>query len=68
MDCAKLDLVDLARDYAGKWVAIDPETRGVLAAGDSATEVYDAAGNAGVECPLILEVLDNYGNLAPWLE
>ena len=62
-----LDLVALARDFVGKWVALHPETRDVVAAGESAKAVLKEAEGAGVLQPLILQVSDDYGGLAPWL-
>lgn len=62
---AQIDLVALAPNYAGRWVALDPESGDVLASGDSAKEVVDAAEVAGSEMPLVLRVMDDYGQLAP---
>ena len=62
-----LDLVELARRFVGKWVALHPETRDLLAAGASAKAVREEAAEAGVDTPLILQISDDYGGLAPWL-
>ena len=62
-----IDLVELARKFVGKWVALHPETHDVVAAGESAKAVREEATEAGVDTPLILEVSDDYGGLAPWL-
>jgi hypothetical protein len=61
----KTDLVALARDYAGKWVAIDPDNRSVVASGTSAKEVLDSAESQGVPVPLVIHVAKDYGELAP---
>lgn len=60
-----VDLVALAPDYAGRWVALDPESGEVLASGDSAREVMDAAEATGTELPVVIKVLDDYGPFAP---
>ena len=62
-----LDLIALARDFLGKWVALHPETRDVVASGSSAKAVREAAVDAGVSVPVILQASDDYGGLAPWL-
>ena len=60
-----IDLIGLAKDFLGRWVALHPENRSVVAVGASAKEVLDAATAAGVDCPVILLVTDEYGSLAP---
>jgi hypothetical protein len=64
---AVLDLVELAREYAGLWVAMDPETNAVVASGTSARIVLLDAKQAGVVDPLVIQVGDDYGALASWL-
>ena len=56
---APVDLMTLATEYAGRWVAIDPENGGVLASGASAKEVLDAAKAAGASIPLVMKVSIN---------
>ena len=65
MDIHDMDLIRLARDYAGKWVALDPDGGAVLASGESARVVFEAAQKVGIQSPMVLWVLDNYGGLAP---
>lgn len=48
-----------AREYVGKWVALEGDQ--LVAAGTSAVAVRDAAVAAGVERPLILQVEDPDG-------
>jgi hypothetical protein len=38
----------------------------VVAAGDSARSVYEAARGDGIKMPVVLRVSDDYGQLAPW--
>ncbi len=64
----KLDVIALARKYAGKWVAIRPDTYEVIASGTSAEEVLAAAERAGVEEPLIADVVESYGSHVPCLQ
>jgi hypothetical protein len=66
MPSVEADLVALAQEYAGRWVALDPEDGAVLASGESAKDVFEAAKAEGVELPLVLYVRDDYGQLAPW--
>ena len=66
VDGRRLDLVRLAERYSGQWVALNPDDGAVVAAGDSAKAVYDAAELDGVKMPVILRVLNDYGQLAPW--
>ena len=65
MDILGMDMISLASEYAGKWVALDPDGNTVLASGESASVVYRAAQGVGVQSPMVLWVLDNYGGLAP---
>jgi hypothetical protein len=62
---ASVDFESLAKEYAGRWVAIHPETGAVLAAGASAPEVYEAAVAQGVDCPLVNLIVDDYSIYAP---
>jgi len=61
-----VDLVGLAKDHVGRWVALDPESGYVLASGDSAKEVVEAAESGGTVMPLVLRISDDYGQLVPW--
>jgi len=61
----RLDFIALAREYAGKWVAMRPDTYEVIASGSSAEEVLAAAEQAGVEEPLITDVVESYGSNVP---
>ena len=61
------DFVKLAREHRGEWVAIHPETREVIATGASAIEVLEIANAMGVDEPLIVNVIDDYGSLVPCL-
>lgn len=63
----KTDFVRLAREHNGEWVAIHPESREVIASGSSAIEVLEIANALGVDEPLIVSVIDDYGSLVPCL-
>jgi len=60
-----LDFIALAKKYAGKWVAMRPDSYEVIASGSSAEEVLAAAERAGVEEPLITDVVESYGSYVP---
>lgn len=60
----KIDLVELSKKYAGRWVALDPDDGHVLASGDSAVDVLAAAEALGAELPILLQVWDDYGDWA----
>lgn len=61
-----VNLVALAKEHSGQWVALDPDSGAVLACGGSAKEVVEAAEAHGAQQPLILLVSNDYGQLAPW--
>ena len=61
----KLDFIALAKKYAGKWVALRPDIYEVITAGSSAQEVLEAAARAGVDEPLITDVVESYGSYVP---
>ena len=60
------DLVSLAERFSGQWVALNPDDGTVVASGDSARVVFEAAEGDGIEMPVVLRVSDDYGQLAPW--
>jgi hypothetical protein len=57
----KTDFFKLAKEYAGRWVALHSQTGDLVAAGDSPGEVLEAAMAAGVKDPIITQVADDYG-------
>jgi hypothetical protein len=61
----RLDFVELSGRYAGKWVALHPETADVLAAGDTLQEVRRAVASVAVEDPIITKVEEFYGAFVP---
>jgi len=61
----RLDFIQLAKKYAGKWVALRPDTYEVICAGSSAEEVLEDAARAGVDEPLITDVVASYGSYVP---
>ena len=63
----KTDFVELAKKYAGQWVAIHPATHEVVASGSTAKEAFELARQAGVEDPIITSVSDDYGAYVPCL-
>ena len=63
----KTDFVEIARKYAGQWVAIDPATHEVVASGSTAKEAFELARQAGVDDPIITGVSDDYGAYVPCL-
>ena len=64
----RLDFIALAKKYAGKWVALRPDTYEVITAGSSAEEVLEAAARAGVDEPLITDVVESYGSYVSEIE
>ena len=62
----RTDFVKLAKEYAGKWVAIDPDTQAVVSSGSSASEVLSGAQRAGVAQPIVLNVVADYGAYVTW--
>jgi len=60
------DLVELAKEHAGRWVALNPRTHEVIASADSPKQVADVAEAEGIECPLVFHVSRDYGHLVPW--
>lgn len=58
----KTDFLKLAEKYAGRWVALHPQTDEVLASGDSPAEVLGAAIAAGVPDAIVTKVLADYGS------
>jgi hypothetical protein len=56
----------LAKEFAGKWVAIDPATQEVVCSGTSASEVLSGAHKAGVAQPIVLNVVADYGAYVTW--
>jgi len=61
----KIDFLWLSKTYAGKWVALDPDTSEVIASGSSAQEVLDKANQAGVKEPVITDVVEDYSAYVP---
>ena len=62
-----LDFSELAKRYAGRWVALDPDNYTVVTAGDSAEEVLEGANKKGVDEPIITHVVENYAAFVPCL-
>jgi len=54
------DFEALSRRYAGRWVAIDPDTGKVVADGDTAKEVFEAARSIGVHFPVVNKIQERY--------
>ena len=54
------DFEKLSREYAGRWVAIDPATDAVVAAGETAREVADRARSLGIAIPFIAKIQKEY--------
>ena len=61
----KVDFLKLAKEFAGRWVALHPDTRELVAVGQSAKEVLDSALEKGVEEPVITRIADDYGTYIP---
>ena len=57
----KVDFIQLAEKYAGKWVALHPATGEVLAVGASAKDVLEVAVSGTMEEPIITKVEEYYG-------
>jgi hypothetical protein len=63
----KVDFSELAKHYAGRWVALDPDTYAVVVVGDSASQVLDEAHALGLDEPIITHVVENYAAFVPCL-
>ncbi len=63
----RVDFSELAKHYAGRWVAMDPDTYAVVTAGESAEEVLAEANRQGFDEPLITHVVENYAAFIPCL-
>jgi hypothetical protein len=63
----KADFFALAKNFGGRWVALDPDSHEVLASGSTAKEALESAGTKGYDRPLVFKVLTDYGALAPCL-
>jgi len=63
----RVDFSELAKHYAGRWVALDPDTYAVVTVGESAEEVLDAANKKGLAEPIITHVVENYAAFVPCL-
>lgn len=50
----------LIKKFAGKWVALKPDTEKVLASGRSAQKVYKEAQKKGVKIPTLFKVPTKY--------
>lgn len=61
------NIPELARRLAGKWVALNPEDGSVAGKGETAKEAFEAAERAGIDLPVVFQVLADYGQLAPCL-
>jgi hypothetical protein len=62
-----VDFSELAKRYAGRWVALDPDTYVVVSVGESAEEVLDEANRKGLDEPIITHVVENYAAFVPCL-
>ena len=60
-----VDFVKLSKAYAGKWVALHPDTNEIIAVGSSAQEVLDKASEKGIEEPVITDVVEDYSAYVP---
>ncbi len=63
----RVDFSELAKRFAGRWVALDPDTYVVVTVGDSAEEVLDEANKKGLDEPIITHVVENYAAFVPCL-
>jgi len=61
----RLDFIQLSQMYAGKWVALHPDTAEVIAVGASLKEVRQAVASIPVEDPIITKVEEYYGAFVP---
>jgi len=55
------DFIRLAREHAGRWVALDSETGEVVAVGESPEQVLEAALAAGASDAILTQVVNDYG-------
>jgi hypothetical protein len=63
----RVDFSELARKYAGLWVAMDPDTYEVVSSGDNAETVLDEANKKGLDEPLVTFVVENHAAFVPCL-
>jgi len=63
----RVDFSELAKRYAGRWVALDPDTYAVVIVGESAEEVLNQANEKGLDEPIITHVVENYAAFVPCL-
>jgi hypothetical protein len=63
----RVDFSELAKKYAGLWVALDPDTYAVVSSGDDAETVLNEANRQGLEDPLVTFVVENYAAFVPCL-
>jgi hypothetical protein len=61
----QVDFLKLAKEFAGRWVALHPDTRELVAVGQSAKEVLESALGKGVDEPVITRIVDDYGAYIP---
>jgi len=50
----------LIKKFAGKWVALKPDTEKVVASGSNAQRVYKSAQKKGVAIPTLFKVPTGY--------
>lgn len=55
------DLSDVLKKYSNKWLALDENTKKVVASGKSPKEVLDDARKKGVEHPVLTKAPKDYG-------
>ena len=63
----RVDFSELAKLYAGRWVALNPDTYAVVTVGESAEEVLNEANRKGLDDPVITHVVENYAAFVPCL-
>lgn len=55
-----MSFTQLIKKYAGKWVALEPDSQVVLSSGDDAQTVFMKAKKKGVEIPTLFRVPEKY--------
>lgn len=51
-----IDMTAIHKKYKGKWVALTPDEKAVIVAGDTAKKVYDEVHRKGFKEPILMNI------------
>lgn len=51
-----IGMTQIHKKYKGKWVALTPDEKSVVASGSTAKKVYDDAQKIGFKVPILMKV------------